>query len=90
MAFLNETLHPKASSLVAHIMLAAVKKDKAEPTFYQPLEQWRVAQGLTDDKAADLYARIEEAFDGKFLELTAGQRVSTVSRCLWESDEVLA
>lgn len=87
MEFLNASLHPKAHALANHILLAATKHDKHSSTFYNPLIFWQQAQDMTDDKTADLYARIEEAFiPGSYFTVSHGERVSKISKALWGND----
>jgi hypothetical protein len=79
--YLNETLHPKAESLFATIIEG--------PDSYEGLETWRKLEGYYDEKAADLYARIEDSFDAKPINsLTKPQAVSMLSRSLWANDKV--
>lgn len=91
MSFLNETLHPKAHALNNHILAAAYLDDMMDSQFYTPLQCWQTAQSMTDEKTADLYARMEDAFDsGQFLSLTQAAQVTALSRCLWANDKAVA
>lgn len=77
---LNETMHPKAVGLYATIMEG--------PECYEGLERWRKEQGLTDDKTADLYARIEDSFDSiPVSSINKPNAVSLLSRSLWANDK---
>lgn len=88
--FINETLHPKTQSLINHILLCADHKENGDDQFYNPLLVWREAQGMTDEKAANLYTRLAETFaDGRFLVVTNAERLSGVSRCLWINDKAV-
>lgn len=91
MPFLNETLHPKAVSLRNHIAAAYYKEAADDAQFYTPLMLWQTAQGMTDDKTADLYTRIEETFsDAPFPEHDTDTQVGWLSRCLWANDKAVA
>ena len=88
--FLNETLHPKAQSLINHIINCACRKDKHDSQFYTPLEYWKQANNLSDEKAADLYARLEEAYPhGGFLAVSSTDRMRVVSLALWQNDKAV-
>lgn len=88
--FLNETLHPKAQSLINHIINAACRKDRHESQFYNPLKFWREANNLSDEKTADLYARLEDAYPrGGFLEIDNNNRIAAVSKALWANDKAV-
>lgn len=90
MSFLNETLHPKAQSLINHIINCACRKDKHDSQFYNPLKFWKEANNLSDEKASDLYARLEEAYPrGGFLAVTSDSRMSVVSKALWANDKAV-
>lgn len=79
-SFDNETMHPKAESLCATLMEG--------PDSYEGLELWRKLEGYYDEKAADLYARIEDSFDAKPIHtITRPQAVSMLSRSLWANDK---
>lgn len=91
MPFVNETVHPKAQALINHIIMCACKKDNSDSQFYNPLEFWREAQGMTDEKATDLYARLEEAYPlGGFLAASNADRMRVVSSALWSNDAAVA
>lgn len=90
MTFLNETLHPKATSLVNHLINCVVRRHRNDPDFYYPLNCWKDANDLSDEKAADLYARVEEAFPlGNFLEVDRALRLSAVSKAMWANDKAV-
>lgn len=90
MPFLNETVHPKAQSLINHLLLCACKRDNGDSQFYKPLASWQAAQGMSDERTSDLYARLEEAYTkGGFLAVNDSHRISAVSKALW-ANEVIA
>ena len=90
MTFLNETVHPKAQSLINHIINCACRKDKSDSQFYNPLNFWKGANNLSDEKTADLYARLEDSFKhGGFLACSAEYRMSVVSHDLWANDKAV-
>lgn len=79
--FLNETMHPCAQTLTDAILAG---KDEN----YTALEGWRKINGYRDEATADLYARIEDAFDGKPARSLKEVDVCTLmSRCLWANDK---
>lgn len=91
MAFLNETVHPKAQSLINHIINCACRKDNHDSQFYNPLNFWKQANGMSDEKAADLYSRLEDSFKlGGFLACTDTYRMSVVSYDMWANDKAVA
>lgn len=91
MNFLNETLHPKAKALLTVIGAAWDDYDNGgkeeEPTFYVTLEAWRKIEGLTDEKTADLYARLQESL-GPYGGLTNETYISKISKALWQNERV--
>jgi len=87
--FLNETMHPKAQALYNTMCLCAVRDDAGNPDFYVPLENFRKAQGWSDEKAADLYARIEEGFTGFYTDGTTAL-VTALSKFMWANDKAVA
>ena len=86
--FLNETLHPKAEGLYKHLCLCAVRDESDNPDWYAPLVNYRQAQGWSDEKAADLYARIEEGFTG-FNNAGSSNLVTQLSEFLWANDKAV-
>ena len=90
-SFLNATIHPKAQTLINHIINCACRKDNHDSQFYNPLKFWQEAQGFTDAKAADLYARLEECFPhGGFLAVSDAFRIRAVSLALLQNDKAVA
>ena len=88
--FLNETLHPKAQSLINHIINCACRKDNHDSQFYNPLKFWREANNLSEEKTADLYARLEDAYPyGGFLAVSSTDRMAVVSKALWANDKAV-
>lgn len=86
MNFINETQHPKAQALFSVLRRAANYDAAGVPDFYQPLVEFKQDNDLTDEKAADLYARIEEGFAGRYHELGTPQMVTRLSLFLWQND----
>lgn len=81
MNFINETVHPYTKGLTATLL--------EEADSYEGLERWRKVKDLSDEKAADLYARIEEAFDSKPINtITAPTAASILSRALWQNERI--
>lgn len=81
MNFLNETVHPNTLGLTATLVEGADS--------YEGLETWRKVKGLSDEKAADLYARIEEAFDSKPINSISVQTAgSMISKALWQNERI--
>lgn len=90
MTFLNETVHPKAQALINHIIACACRHDRHDSQFYNPLKFWREAQDLSEEKTADLYARLEDAYPrGGFLAVSDEHRMARVSKALWANDKAL-
>lgn len=87
--FPNETQHPKAESLYRHLCLCAVRDETGQADWYTPLISWRKAQAMTDEKAADLYARIEEGLTG-FYKDGSTAIVTALSKFLWANDKAVA
>ena len=86
----RKELHPQANILALHI-LEARKGFIGGAKHYIPLANWQVAQGLSDDRANDLYQRIAVRFDFfSFPVIPHYQRVSGISDALWESEESAA
>ena len=78
MTIINETQHPAAVGLFATL--------SEGPGSYECLIAWRRIRGLSEEKAADLYARIEEAFSGLFGATPTDEAVTMLSRALWQND----
>jgi len=86
--FLNETLHPEAADLFDMIRLCEVKDQADDAYFYSPLAMWQGSRGMRDEKTADLYARIEEAFTTKPLHgVPRLSAIGILSKCLWQNDK---
>lgn len=86
--FINETTHPKAESLLNHILLCASRKDNGNAWFYHPLQFWGEAQGVSDEQLYDLYARLEESYPrGGFFAIPDAQRINAISKALWANDK---
>jgi len=86
--FLNETLHPEAADLFDMIRLCEVRDQADDAKFYNPLVEWQGSRGMRDEKTADLYARIEEAFTAKPLHsLSRLTAISMLSRSLWQNEK---
>lgn len=88
-AFINETIHPQARSLLNRI-LSCPSQDKGDLGFYYPLQFWGKAKGVSDEKLADLYARLEEAYPrGGFFAIPDALRINYVSKALWANDKAV-
>lgn len=85
MPFLNETQHPLAHSLHAHLLHSMGRFGLEDPEFYKPLEVFRNAQAWGEEKSADLYALIEDSFDGDWIMMGEEDRTTILSRCLWKN-----
>lgn len=88
MNFINETQHPKAQALFSVLRRAANYDAAGVPDFYQPLVEFKQDNDLTDEKAADLYARVEEGLSGRFHDLPQVDLTTKLSLFLWQNDRV--
>lgn len=85
MSFINETIHPLAGDLSAIILRANKAFDDEgdiSQCFYDELETWRKCGDWTDEKTADLYARVEDIEGG----LNVPAYASRLSKCLWMNE----
>lgn len=81
MSFHNETMHPSTKGLMATLMEG--------PDSYECLETWRKVEGLSDERTADLYAQIEEAFNSKPIDsVPMAEAASILSGILWNNEVV--
>ena len=83
MNFINETMHPQAKSLFDLLESA---KNKDFQAHYEVMQDWQAQQGMTDEKASDLYAMLAEKFEAVWTKITAPIRLSGISYCLWSND----
>lgn len=87
--FLNETMHPLTSELFNVIEKCGNLREHGDYDYYAPLVEWWKGQNLTEEKAADLYSRVAEAFEGRPLHsVPRGFAASLLSKCLHATDRI--
>lgn len=80
--FLNETVHPSTRNV--HLCLAC------GPDNYEALVAFKRDSKISDDVAAELYARIEEAYPiGEPVDLKSPKQAALISKALWETEREL-
>lgn len=86
MNFINQTMHPEAGELYATL----IAEYKNEDSTYPALKAWQVANNLTEEQAAELYAFVIDCFGGRRANsMPQSEATSLLSRALWLTERAI-